>query len=228
MPAEREDIVRTVRLCRTFRTGTSEVHAVSDLTMSVPRGAFVALRGRSGSGKTTLLNLIGALDRPTSGDVFLDGRNLWGLSERQRTEVRRLAVGFVFQSFALLPALSTRENVELPLRLARESAQARTRRASECLDMVGLANRQHHRPHELSGGQQQRAAIARALANRPELVLADEPTGELDSRTGRTVLALFRRIVDEQGVTVILATHDPVVDEYASVVHLLQDGRIQD
>jgi ABC-type lipoprotein export system ATPase subunit len=186
----------------------------------------VAFKGRSGSGKTTLLNLLGGLDQPSSGAVYFDGKNLGTLPDRELTELRRYSIGFVFQSFALLPTFSAFENVELPLRLARANREVREQRVRTCLTMVGLENRIHHRPYELSGGQQQRVAIARALANNPDLILADEPTGELDSQSGRSIFALFKTIVKQQGVTVIVATHDPVVAEYASIVYDLADGRI--
>jgi ABC-type lipoprotein export system ATPase subunit len=219
-------IVRTEELCRSYHLGGEEIHAVDGLSLAIPRGAYVAFHGRSGSGKTTLLNLMGGLDRPTRGSVYLEGRRLAELSERELTELRRSTVGFVFQSFALLPTFSAYENVELPLRLAHVDPGQRQRRARDCLRMVELETRRDHRPYELSGGQQQRVAIARALANSPSLILADEPTGELDSQTGRRIFALFQRIAGEQGVTVVVATHDPAIEEYASAVYRLRDGRI--
>ncbi|MGQ9629736.1 MAG: ABC transporter ATP-binding protein [bacterium] len=227
---ERDDgkIVRTVRLTRTYRVGTSEVHALRGIDISIPKGVFVAFKGRSGSGKTTLLNLIGGLDRPTSGDVYVEGRRLSDLSEGEITELRRHRIGFVFQSFALLPTFSARENVELPLRIAGVKPGERESRVKRCLDMVGLTDRAEHRPYEMSGGQQQRVAIARALANNPGLILADEPTGELDSISGRQIMGLFQKIVAEDGVTVIMATHDPIIEEYAPIIYELRDGRIED
>jgi putative ABC transport system ATP-binding protein len=202
------------------------VHALQGVNLEIERGEFVALRGRSGSGKTTLLNCIGGLDRPTTGEVYLFGQRLAALSERAHTRLRRRRIGFVFQSFALLPSFSAFENVELPLRMEGVGRRARHERAQACLELVGLTRWANHRPYELSGGQQQRVGIARALANRPDLILADEPTGELDSATGRQILALFRRVVEQEEITVLMATHDPTADEYADQVYHLEDGRI--
>ncbi|HIC90254.1 MAG TPA: ABC transporter ATP-binding protein [Anaerolineae bacterium] len=219
-------LVQLVGVTRTYHLGAVEVQALRGIDLEISPGEFTALRGRSGSGKTTLLNVIGGLDRPTSGQVYLDGRRLDELSERELTLVRRHLVGYVFQSFALLPNFSAYENVELMLRLAEVPRRERDERTREVLALVGLEDRMHHRPYELSGGQQQRVAIAKALANRPQLILADEPTGELDSATGRQILSLFRRIVEEQQITVIVATHDPVADEYVQRVLYLQDGQL--
>jgi ABC-type lipoprotein export system ATPase subunit len=195
--------------------------------MTVARGRLMALRGRSGSGKTTLLNIIGGLDRPTTGQVYFDGRSLTELNERELTLLRRHRIGFVFQSFALLPTYSAFENVELLLRLAGVKREERLRRARDSLRMVGLGRWMDHRPDEMSGGQQQRVAIARALATRPDLVLADEPTGELDTTTGRQIFALLRRVAEVEGATVLVVTHDPVIDEFADLVYELEDGRIK-
>lgn len=219
-------IVQVRDLVRVYRLGASEVQALRGVNLTVEGGTFVALKGRSGSGKTTLLNCIGGLDRPTSGMVEIFGRPLHTMSESELTRWRREHVGFVFQTFALLPTLSAYENVELMPRLAGKSRKVCHQQAVSCLELVGLSKWMHHRPFEMSGGQQQRVAIARALANHPALMLADEPTGELDSTTAREILALFRRIVREQGTTVIMATHDPLVDEYADIVVRLQDGQI--
>jgi ABC-type lipoprotein export system ATPase subunit len=190
----------------------------------LPRGKLVALMGPSGSGKTTLLNIVGGLDRPDSGTVFFDGQPLNALSARQLTKLRRHRVGFVFQSFALLPTYSAYENVELLLRITGAPRRERDRRTRESLHMVGLSRWIDHRPDEMSGGQQQRVAIARALATRPDLILADEPTGELDTTTGRQVFALLRRVVEAEGIAVLLATHDELVREYADQIHRLRDG----
>lgn len=219
-------LVRTERVTRIYRVGAQEVYALRGVDLEIGRGQLVVLRGRSGSGKTTLLNCIGGLDRPTSGEVYLFGQRLSALSEWARTRLRRQRIGFVFQSFALLPTFSAFENVELPLRMEGVGRRARRERAQACLELVGLTRWANHRPYELSGGQQQRVGIARALANRPDLILADEPTGELDSTTGRQILALFRRVVEQEGVTVLVATHDPTADEYADRVYHLEDGRI--
>jgi putative ABC transport system ATP-binding protein len=223
---DRQPLVEVQELVRTYRLGAQEVAALRGINLRVERGSFVALRGRSGSGKTTLLNCIGGLDRPSGGTVRVLGRSLASLTEQRLTNWRRVHVGFVFQSFALLPTLSAYENVELMLRMLRKNRRERHEQTLHYLEMVGLSKWMHHRPFELSGGQQQRVAIARALANAPQLILADEPTGELDSTTAREILALFRRIVSEEQTTLLLASHDPMVDEYADRVLQLRDGQI--
>ena len=219
-------VVQTVNVVRTYELGGEKVHALKGITMSVGRGELVALMGRSGSGKTTLLNLIGGLDKPTSGQIILDGVDTSALDDGQLTELRRHKIGFIFQSFALLPVLSAFENVELPLHVAGVGRRERQKRATEVLDLVGLTKRVNHRPYELSGGEQQRVAIARSLANRPALVLADEPTGELDSVTGLQILRLFRQIVEVEGVTVVAATHDPTFQEVVDYVCRISDGTL--
>lgn len=225
----RPPAVRVEQAARSFTVGSQQVHALKGIDLLIPAGSFVALMGRSGSGKTTLLNMIGALDRPTTGEVYINDRPLSNLSENQLTELRRREFGFVFQSFALLPILSAAENVELPLRIAGDvSARERKERVAESLALVGLSRWADHRPYEMSGGQQQRVAIARGLVTRPRLLIGDEPTGELDSKTSVTIMELLRRIVDEAGVTLIMATHDPTVDQFADVVYRLQDGQIID
>ena len=221
-------IVEAEDVWRVYKAGAQEVPALRGVNLKIPGGRFVALKGRSGSGKTTLLNCIGGLDRPTAGAVWVFGRRLAQMSEKQLTQWRRDGVGFVFQSFGLLPTLSAYENVELMLRIAGRRGKDRHERAMHCLDLVGLSKWVHHRPDEMSGGQQQRLAIARALANQPPLILADEPTGELDSVTSREILALFRRIVDEEQVTLLAASHDVLVDEYVDMILRLQDGQIND
>ncbi len=221
-----DPIVQVTDLERVYGRGNQAVHALAGVNLTVARGSFVALMGRSGSGKTTLLNCIGGLDRPTAGEVKVLGRALNTLAERELTRLRREAIGFVFQSFALLPTYSAAENVDVMLRLAGMRARQRQARVAACLALVGLTGHAHHRPAELSGGQQQRVAIARAIALEPPLLLADEPTGELDSATGKQIFALFRQLVDEQGLTVIVATHNPDVIEYATRVHELRDGRL--
>jgi ABC-type lipoprotein export system ATPase subunit len=219
-------IVQTVGLRRVYRAGGQEVHALRGVDLEIPPGIFVAIKGRSGSGKTTLLNCIGGLDRPTSGQAFVAGQEITRLSEGERTHLRRQRIGFVFQSFALLPTFSAGENVDLVLRIAGVGGQKRRERVQECLALVGLTRWAHHRPYEMSGGQQQRLATARALALSPPLILADEPTGELDSATGRQIMTLLQRIVAQEGTTVLVASHDPTVEEYATVTYELQDGRI--
>jgi ABC-type lipoprotein export system ATPase subunit len=219
-----EQVVRVAGVQRTYRLGASAVHALKGVDLEVIRGTMVALMGRSGSGKTTLLNLLGGLDMPDGGDIWLTGQHINKMSDDAVTKFRRMRVGFVFQSFALLPVLSAFENVELPMHIAGTSRRERHRRTRELLDMVGLVKRMHHRPFELSGGEQQRVAIARALANRPAILLADEPTGELDSVNGLAILRLFHLIAAEGGVTVILATHDSTAAEVADVTYDLVDG----
>jgi ABC-type lipoprotein export system ATPase subunit len=227
MTSERNDpIVRTQALTRVYRVGTGRVVALDGADLTVRPGTLVALRGRSGSGKTTLLNCIGGLDRPSSGQVWFQGRELGAMSESERVRMRRRSIGFVFQSFALLPIYSAAENVSLMLRLAGVPNRERASRVKEVLSMVGLLKWADHRPYELSGGQQQRVAIARALSTRPPLILADEPTGELDSATGQQIWGIFREIVDREGCTVLIATHDLTLDPFADKVFNLEDGRI--
>ncbi len=224
--AEAGDVlaVETVDLVRAYKVGNNEVLALRGLSIDVKAGRWVGVKGRSGSGKTTLLNCVGGLDHPTNGVIRCFGREITRMSDSQLTAWRRKHIGFVFQSFALLPTLSAYENVELPLRIA--GAHDRSARSKYCLDLVGLAKWAKHRPYEMSGGQNQRVAIARALANRPRLILADEPTGELDSTTGREILALFRRIVETEGITILMTSHDPIVLEYVDEVMELQDGQL--
>ncbi len=225
--ASQDHLVDARDLWRVYKIGAREVPALRGVTLQIPPGLFVALKGRSGSGKTTLLNCLGGLDRPTSGTVRVSGRDLSSLSESLLTRWRREQVGFIFQSIGLLPTFSAQENVELMLRLIGLRGGKARRRAAECLEAVGLSKWLHHRPSEMSGGQQQRVAIARALANNPSLILADEPTGELDSTTAREILTLFRQIVRDQGRTIVIATHDPLVDNYVDQVLQIRDGQIQ-
>ncbi len=213
-------------LSRKFMLGSEEVWAVRDLSLTIEPAEFVALIGRSGSGKTTLLNLIAGLDRPTAGTVTIDGERVDNASERQLTQMRRHKLGFIFQSFGLLPLLSAQENVELPLRISGRSHRDRQERARRVLEMVGLDRRAEHRPYELSGGEQQRVAIARAMATEPSLLLADEPTGELDSATATAIFTLLRDVARSEGVTIITCTHDPLVMDLADRVEELADGRI--
>jgi len=219
-------IARARGVSREYVVGANRVMALRDLSLDVPRRVLAALKGRSGSGKTTLLNLLGGLDRPTRGEIELFGQPLNRLSAQALTDLRRRRIGFVFQSFAIFPAFSALENVELMLRIAG-IYRGRRERAMRSLEIVGLGAWAHHRPWELSGGQQQRVAIARALSTRPDLILADEPTGELDSITARQIYALFRYIVEKEGVTVILATHDPAIEEYAHLVFEMDDGQVK-
>ena len=219
-------VIRVERVARVYHVDSRQIPALRGISLSVGVGKVVALRGRSGSGKTTLLNCIGGLDRPTEGEVWFEGRNVTRLSDQEWVRLRRHRIGFVFQAHALLPTYSAWENVDLMLRLAGFKRRERQQRTAEVLTLMGLAKWMEHRTFELSGGQQQRVAIARAIAARPALLLADEPTGELDSTTGQQILHLFRRIADQEGTTVLIATHDLAVDALADQVYHLQDGRI--
>jgi putative ABC transport system ATP-binding protein len=223
---EPNPLVQVENVTRTYDTSGGPVHALKGVNLTVSPGALIALKGRSGSGKTTLLNLIGGLDQPTSGEVYFNGQSLNQLDDAARTDLRRDQMGFVFQSFALLPTYSAFENVEFSLRLAGKGVFEARQRVIQCLKAVGLSNRIQSRPDELSGGQQQRVAIARAMVNHPALILADEPTGELDTTTTRQVLTLLRRLVDHEGVTLIVTSHDPLIDEVADRVYKLTDGMI--
>ncbi|MFH8289814.1 ABC transporter ATP-binding protein [Streptomyces sp. NPDC018059] len=213
-------------LHRTYGTGAAAVHALRGVSFTVPRGELVALKGRSGSGKTTLLNLVGGLDVPDSGKITVDGLDLVGLGESGLLELRRDRLGFVFQSFGLIPILTAAENVGVPLRLKRTDPRAREERVALLLALVGLADHAKQRPGELSGGQQQRVAIARALANKPSLLIADEPTGQLDAETGLAVMELLRAVVRGEGVTALVATHDTALLDLADRVLELRDGEI--
>ena len=211
---------------RDFGEGESAVRAVNDVTVAIEPGEFVALVGRSGSGKTTLLNLLAGLDQPSSGKVWFEGRELSQLSERELVGLRREKIGFVFQSFGLIPLLSAFENVELPLHIGGVSWRDRRRRANEALDLVGLLGRAGHRPYELSGGEQQRVAIARALVAGPSVLFADEPTGELDSVTAQSIGGIMREIGASRGVTVVTATHDLMLADMVDRRMQMADGRI--
>lgn len=219
-------IIQTQDLQREYNIGERRVQALRGVDLNVLPEQFVALKGRSGSGKTTLLNCVGGLDRPTAGHVKVLGRDLSELREDELALWRRHELGFVFQSFGLLPTLSAYENVDLMLRLVDIPERERRERTLECLELVGLTKWVHHRPHEMSGGQQQRVGVARALANHPRLILADEPTGELDSNTSRDILKLFKRIVETEHNTVLMSSHDPLVDKYVDEMVLLKDGQI--
>lgn len=211
-------------LVKEYTAGFGRVTALRQVSLMLGAGQLVAIRGRSGAGKTTLLNLIAGLDDPTSGSIELLGRPLATMSERQRTQLRRDALGFIFQSAHLFPALTARENVELPLRLVKLPRAERERRSREALALVGLGAREQHRAPELSGGEQQRVAIARALVHAPRLVLADEPTGNLDSHTGLTILELVRNVAHTAGITFLMTTHDPQASQIADAVYDISDG----
>jgi putative ABC transport system ATP-binding protein len=218
--------VETRGVTRRFKLGSEIVVAVDDVSLDIKGGEFVALIGRSGSGKTTLLNVIAGLDRPTEGEVYINDRRVDTMSEGELIDLRRKSLGFIFQSFGLLPLLSATENVELPLRIAGYKGSDRSNRARRVLDMVGLGRRADHRPYELSGGEQQRVAIARALATEPELMLADEPTGELDSATATAVFTLLGDLARDEGITILTCTHDRLVMEMAERVIELSSGKV--
>ena len=211
---------------RAFGSGDQRVVALHELSLEVFSGEFIAVTGRSGSGKTTLLNLMAGLDQPTAGHVVFDGQDLSAISESALVELRRHKIGFVFQSFGLMPLLSAYENVELPLHIGGVSWRERRRRALDALELVGLGPRSRHRPYELSGGEQQRVAIARALVSNPQVVFADEPTGELDSSTASAIAEILREITSQRGVTVIAASHDLHLAEISSRVIELADGEL--
>ncbi|TJY42174.1 ABC transporter ATP-binding protein [Cohnella pontilimi] len=217
-------IIQSSGVKRTFGRGEGAVTVLKGVDIAIPPGRLIAFKGRSGSGKTTLINLLGALDRPTEGTIAFDGRDITELSDRERDEIRRSQMGLIFQSFALMPLMSAYENVEFVLRIAGIPASQRKEAAIQALDQVGLKPRMNHRPFEMSGGEQQRTAIARAIAHRPKLVLADEPTAELDSRTGLHIIKVFRDLV-QQGMTVIITTHDPAIMEIVDHVYELEDGQ---
>ena len=212
---------RNVKRC--FSTSAGEFWALKGVSADIPRGKLTILKGRSGSGKTTLLNILGALDKPTEGDVLFDGQNIVNMCERKRARLRRRDIGFVFQSVALIPMMSAQENVEYALRMAR-SREKRDQRALECLRMVGLGARAQHMPQEMSGGEQQRVAIARAIAHRPKVIFADEPTGELDTLTGLQVMKIFKELCEREGITIIMTTHDTGLMEVGDAVIELEDG----
>jgi putative ABC transport system ATP-binding protein len=212
---------------RTFGSGRTATQALRGVSFTVGSGQLVALRGRSGSGKTTLLNVVGGLDRPDGGRVRVAGQDVTAMSERERMAMRRTSVAFVFQSFGLIPILSAAENVGVPLRIAGLAPKEREQRVRLMLDIVGLSDHARQRPGELSGGQQQRVAIARALAGRPQVLLADEPTGQLDSETGKQIMRLLRTVVQSEGVTALVATHDPNLIGIADSVLELEDGKIK-
>ncbi|WP_284639841.1 ABC transporter ATP-binding protein [Paenibacillus silviterrae] len=224
--AAQEPIIEAAHVTRTFGKGSSAVHALRGANLCIAPGRLVALRGRSGSGKTTLLNMLGALDRPTEGAIYYRGQEMSGWPDKKRNEFRRTQLGLIFQSFALVPFMSAYENVEFGLRIAGIASGKRREYAEQALEFVGLKARMKHRPYEMSGGEQQRVAIARAIAHRPSLLLADEPTAELDSKMGLQVMKVFKDLVHQEGMTIILTTHDPAIMEIVDQVYALEDGHI--
>lgn len=221
-----EAILETSGLTRTFHVGGEEIHAVDRVDLTIAPNSFTLFQGPSGSGKTTLLNLLGALDYPTEGSVLFKDIDITTLSDSGRDALLRDEIGFVFQSVALIGLMSAIENVDFRLRISGFPADQRRSRAEECLSLVSLRQRMDHRPHELSGGEQQRVAIARAISNRPSIIFADEPTGELDTHSGLQVVRIFRDLIEKEGVTVVMTSHDPNMAELADHVVQMEDGQI--
>ncbi len=220
------EVTKVINATRDFKIGEVETHALRGVSLGIESGEFTALVGPSGSGKTTLLQIIGLLDQPTAGSVCINGKDVTHLNRSQRADLRRGSIGFIFQFFALIPTLTAYENIEMPLLLNGVKGDERRKRVGEMLEAVGLADRAHHRPDQLSGGQQQRVSVARALAIRPSLILADEPTANLDTENGRQVMQLMQRLNQETGTTFVFATHDPRVINFAKRVVTLRDGLI--
>ena len=220
------DLLKLINVSKSYVSETETVAPLKDINMDIYEGQFIAIVGRSGSGKTTLLNVMAGLDKPTSGEVLLHGTNIALMDENSLTEVRRNKIGFIFQSFGLLPLLSAFENVELPLRISGVGHSERSEKTNNALDMVGLLPRSNHRPYELSGGEQQRVSIARAIVGNPPLILADEPTGELDSNNAKSIFGLFKDMVVTQGMTIIAATHDSSLLSMADQVKEIRDGSL--
>jgi len=220
------EVAKVEKVTRVFKIGEVETRALRGVDLTIENGEFTALVGPSGSGKTTLLQLIGCLDQPTAGKVLINGKDVTKLNRNQRADLRKSALGFVFQFFALIPTLTAYENVEMPLLLDHHSSTERRERVNQLLESVGLADRAHHRPDQLSGGEQQRVAVARALASNPSLVLADEPTANLDTENGKQVMEIMQKLNKETGVTYVFATHDPRVIKYAKRIVTLRDGLI--
>ncbi|MBC7110342.1 MAG: ABC transporter ATP-binding protein [Archaeoglobi archaeon] len=219
-------VVELIEVYKIYRTEFYEVRALDGITMGVSEGEFLAIMGPSGSGKSTLLNLIGCLDRPTKGKVIINGTEISDLSDRELTRLRRDVIGFIFQQYNLIPTLTALENIELPMIFRGVEKEERKKRAMELLATMGLERLAYRKPNEMSGGQQQRVAIARALANRPKILLGDEPTGNLDSKTEREIMELLRRLNDEERLTVILVTHNQSLSEYADRVVKIRDGKV--
>ncbi len=224
---EARPVIELSQIHKTYTMGDVEVHALRGISLSIKEGEFVAIMGTSGSGKSTTMNIIGCLDRPTRGTYILDGQDVSGMSKDERADIRNRKLGFVFQGFNLLSRTSALENVELPMLYAGIDSDERHKRAMDALASVGLVGREQNHPNQLSGGQQQRVAIARSLVNRPALILADEPTGNLDSRTSIEVMEIFQKLNREQGITLILVTHETDIAEFADRVIVFKDGKIK-
>lgn len=220
-------VIEIDHLHKIYKTGDVEVHALRGVSLTIREGEFVAIMGTSGSGKSTMMNILGCLDRPTRGKYILDGNDVSVFSKDQRADIRNHKIGFVFQGFNLLSRTSALENVELPMLYANVPTEVRHKRAHDALVAVGLAGREHNHPNQLSGGQQQRVAIARSLVNQPTIILADEPTGNLDTRTSIEVMEIFQRLNREQGITIVLVTHEQDIAEYTQRVVVFRDGKIR-
>lgn len=220
-------ILKTNHVIQSFPVAGDEFVALNDINIEIPKGKLTILKGRSGSGKTTLMNILGALDYPKSGEVILKDRDITKLAERDRENIRKQNIGFVFQSVALIPMMNAYENVEFALRLSGFKGDMK-KRAKECLEMVGLGKRIMHMPQELSGGEQQRVAIARAIAHKPKIIFADEPTAELDTNTGIQVVKIFKNLIEAEGITIVMTTHDTGLMEAAECLYELEDGKIVD
>ncbi|EOD01410.1 ABC transporter ATP-binding protein [Caldisalinibacter kiritimatiensis] len=218
-------MIKIENLNKTYKTGSVEVHALKDVSLDIKKNEFVSIMGPSGSGKSTFMNIVGCLDRPTTGKYMLDGIDIEKLSEKELAAIRNKKIGFVFQSFNLLSRTSAIKNVELPMLYAGIHAKDRRKRALEALEKVGLGDRIHHKPNELSGGQKQRVAIARALVNNPAIILADEPTGNLDTKSGEEIMSIFQSL-NEEGVTIVLVTHEPDIAKHSKRIITFRDGRL--
>ncbi len=219
-------VIEVVHLGKIYRLGEVEVEALKDVSLKIEQGEFVAVMGASGSGKSTLMNILGCLDRPTDGVYLLDGKDVKGMDKNALAQVRRKKIGFVFQSFNLIPRMDARENVELPMIYDGIPSAIRREKADEALRSVGLQDRAHHLPSQMSGGQQQRVAIARSIVNSPSLILADEPTGNLDTASSDEIMGIFQGLNDERGITVILVTHEPDISQFAKRIVRFRDGRL--
>ncbi len=221
-------ILRTEALSKQFHTGNEVINALKDINIRIQSGKLTILRGRSGSGKTTLMNLLGAIDMPTKGKIFLNDLDITKISNMERDKIRRNDIGFVFQSGGLISNMTAYENVEFALRIINYDSGKRKEKVEECLKIVGLSKRMNHMPQELSGGEQQRVAIARAMAHNPKIIFADEPTAALDTNMGFQVVSVFKQMVESSGITVVMTTHDPNMMEIADFVYSLRDGEIED
>ncbi len=219
-------MIDLINVTKIYDLGTSKVEALKDINLSINKGDFIAIEGPSGSGKSTLLNIIGCIDTPTKGKVFISGQDISGLRDHALTKIRLRKIGFIFQLFYLIPTLTAQDNIELPMREARMLYRDRKLRSEKLLKMVGLVDRAHHYPNQLSGGEQQRIAIARALANEPEIILADEPTGEIDRPTSNRILKIFKNLIETTDITIILVTHDPKIASQTKRRITIEDGRI--